>query len=180
MGVNKKPTKKEIDKVYVIVRYFMQKSRQAKRNDFTNKKVQKLLFYAQAWSLVLNKKPLFNEKFEAWVHGAAIPKVYRTYSKFGTNQIEEEIEVEEFGKILSEEEKDLLDNIWEVYGKYDADYLELLNHQEDPWQNARAGMPAGMASNAVIDEGVMREYYGEKLKRAKQAEKQKITPKPSI
>ena len=174
MATKPNPTK---DKVYIIAHYFMHKSRQEGKPGFTNKKLQKMLFYAQAWSLVLNDKPLFNEKFEAWVHGAAIPKVYRAYSKFGASQIDEDIKEEEF-KMLDNEEKALLDNIWEVYGKYDADYLELLNHQEEPWQKARADMPSGMASSAEISEDVMREYYGKRLKQAEKAEKN--TPKLSI
>ena len=35
----------------------------------TNLKLQKLLYYAQAWYLVLLNKPLFAEDFQAWAHG---------------------------------------------------------------------------------------------------------------
>ena len=166
MATKPNPTK---DKVYIIAHYFMHKSQQEGKRGFTNKKLQKMLFYAQAWSLVLNDRPLFDEKFEAWVHGAAIPKVYKAYSNYGFSEIDEVINVEEF-ESLGKEDRELLDNVWEVYGKYDADYLELLNHQEEPWQKARAGMPPGMASNAEISEDAMREYYGKKLQSTKEKE----------
>ena len=160
-------TTQAIDKrVYIVAHYFMKKSRDEKRGDFTNKKLQKLLFYAQAWSLVLRKKKLFDAKFKAWVHGAAIPDVYRTYSKYGFKPIDEEINEAEFEQ-LSSEEKEVLDSVWNVYGKYDGDYLEILNHEEEPWQRARAGMPDGMRSDADIDEKIMREYYDKKLRDAR-------------
>ena len=38
-------------------------------------KVQKLLYYIQAWSLSILDKPLFDGDFEAWVHGP----VYKRY-----------------------------------------------------------------------------------------------------
>ena len=44
-----------------------------------NLKLQKLLFYSQAVSLVINEKALFNEPIEAWDYGPVIRKVYNTY-----------------------------------------------------------------------------------------------------
>lgn len=164
---------KKQDKVFVVLRYFLHKSKQDKRKDFTNKKAQKLLFYAQAWSLVLRNERLFDEEFQAWVHGAAIPKVYQQYSDFGFNPIDEDVDSSEFSD-LTKEEIELLDDVWRVYGKYDADYLELLNHQEKPWQKARAGMPEGMASCAIIKENDMKEYYGEKIQELQKEKKIKF------
>ena len=34
-----------------------------------NLKLQKLLYYVQAWSYGINKKPMFDGEFEAWIHG---------------------------------------------------------------------------------------------------------------
>ena len=42
----------------------------------SNLKLQKLLYYAQAWYLALHNEPLFPESIEAWVHGPAVPPVY--------------------------------------------------------------------------------------------------------
>lgn len=150
------------DKKIVIAHYFMAKSKKSGRKDFTNKKLQKLIFYAQAWNLVFNNEKIINDKFEAWIHGAAIPSLYRHYKKFGFSQIDEKYEDEEFDT-LTEKEKTLLDEIWEVYGKYDADYLELLNHSEEPWQKARQNSTPFEPSRAVISEKDMKSYYGDKL-----------------
>lgn len=153
------------DKKIVIAHYFMEKSRQDKRDDFTNKKLQKLLFYTQAWSLVLNNKKIIPEHFEAWIHGAAIPSLYGRYKKFGFQQITEEYDTDEF-EILTAPEKLLLDEVWEVYGKYDPDYLEELNHSEQPWQEARRNTSPLESSRATISEDDMKAYYAEKLKKA--------------
>ena len=59
-----------------------------KRNSSVdNLKLQKLLYYAQAWHLVFRGKPLFRERIEAWVHGPVVPLIYREYRKYGYLQI---------------------------------------------------------------------------------------------
>lgn len=150
------------DKKVVIAHYLMAKNSAEKRKGFTNKKLQKLMFYSQAWSLVLNDRKLIDDKFEAWVHGAAIPSLYGRYKQYGFGEIQDDFDESEFAS-LSESEKKLLDMVWSVYGKYDADYLELLNHSEEPWQKARQNLSPFESSNAEISEEDMKRYYGEKL-----------------
>lgn len=152
------------DRVFVIAHYFMTKSKQSGRKDLTNKKLQKLLYYSQAWSLVLENKKLFQDDFEAWIHGPAIPRVYRRYKNFGFNPIEEKFNSNEFTS-LSDEEKTLLDQIWKIYGKYDANYLEVLTHSEEPWQAARQETESYESSSHTISPQSMRKYYGQKLKK---------------
>ena len=38
--------------------------------------LQKLIYYSQAWSLVWDECPLFEEPIEAWVSGPVIPALY--------------------------------------------------------------------------------------------------------
>lgn len=42
-------------------------------------KLQKLVYYAQVWSLALFDKPLFDEDFEAWTYGPALPSLYQRF-----------------------------------------------------------------------------------------------------
>ena len=44
--------------------------------DMTAMKLQKLVYYTQAWSLVWDDKPLFEEKIEAWANGPVIRELY--------------------------------------------------------------------------------------------------------
>jgi len=60
-----------------------------------------------------------------------------------------------------------LDEVWKVYGKYDAEYLEELTHNEYPWQKAREGLNSAVVSSNIITHDSMKNYYRERLKDAK-------------
>lgn len=148
-------------KVFVIADYFIFKNNKEKIG-LTNKKLQKLLYYAQAWNLVFNNKKIFDESIEAWVHGPAIPIVYSKYKGFGFNNIVEKIDDAEFTR-LSATEKKLLDGIWKIYGRYDADYLEMLSHNEEPWITARNQVQPYETSTNIITSESMKSYYGRQI-----------------
>lgn len=152
-------------KSLVIAEYFINKSQMAGKA-ITNKKVQKLLYYAQAWSLVFSGKKIFDDQIEAWVHGPAIPSIYFEFKKFGFGNISITINEGDFAD-LSDEEGRLLDNVWNAYGKFDADYLELLTHNEEPWQMARGGCTVDEYCNNEINTDLMKEYYGRRLEEIK-------------
>lgn len=155
------------DKVFQIANYFIKKAQEDKK-ELSNKKLQKLLYYSQAWNYTLSDQKLFDEKIEAWVHGPAIRAVYRKFSEFGWQDLASRITVSENDVSgISSDEQELLDKIWEVYGKYDANYLEMLTHSEDPWQEARKGLEPYQASDKAITLTSMKRYYGQKRQEAK-------------
>lgn len=148
----------------LIADFYIWKS--AKENKpITNKKLQKLLYYAQAWYLVLENKPLFREDIEAWVHGPTVRDVYFTYKDCGYGPITKEVNDDIVNEL--KEQKAVLEGVWNVYGKFDADYLEELTHNEEPWQKAREGLEGHIASSNLIDPILMKKYYSEKLKRSR-------------
>lgn len=153
-GQNK--TMKALD----VGKYFILLSNQGNK-PITNKKLQKLVYYAQAWSLVLNNKKLFNEPIEAWVHGPAVRSLYVQYKNYGFNSITEQ--VDEGSIKISDEDKKLLDEVWKVYGKLDAGYLEMLTHSEKPWQDARDGLQSSENSDNEITPKAMKSFYSAKL-----------------
>ena len=144
-----------------VAEYFIDKANKEKK-PITNKKLQKLLYYAQVWSLVVNKEKLFSERIEAWVHGPAVPVVYKKFRAFEFNPII--LDTVDISFDFSKKQEELLENIWSVYGKYDAQYLEALAHSELPWQEARKDLPASESSNNVINLTTARKFYGGKLK----------------
>ena len=159
----------ETEKVFQICNYFIKKAK-ANGEVITNKKVQKLLYYAQAWSVTLRDKTLFDEPVEAWVHGPAIKKVYDRFSQFGRDDIASQYSVAQLVTTdIDEDENELLKVIWDNYGKYTAEDLEMLAHSESPWQKARAGVEPYMASTNEITIGSMKEFYGQKARQASQA-----------
>jgi uncharacterized phage-associated protein len=102
----------------------------------TNLKLQKLVYYAQAWHLAIKKKPLFSDRIEAWVHGPVVPPVYVRFKKFGWNPITCTITAPTFINGTAKH----LESVFSVYGHYSAWDLERMTHQEDPWIMARLGL----------------------------------------
>lgn len=126
----------------------------------SNLKLQKLVYYAQAWHLAINDVPLFEEDFQAWIHGPVIPTLYQKYKTFGWRPI-----IEDVNPILSEAIQDFLNEVAEEYFACDAYELEQMTHAEVPWNRARGDIPPDAHSNAVIKKEWMKEYYGSRVKK---------------
>ena len=155
------------DRAQLVAQYFVWKNQvEPKTTGLDKLKLQKLLYYAQAWNLVFNGKTLFSNNIEAWVHGPAIADIYQTYKNFDFVHPSVRLSNDDF-KSFSVEERKILDDIWDVYGKYDGSYLESLTHSELPWQEARSGMSSVEPSQNIISTQRMKEYYGEKFERSK-------------
>ena len=103
--------------------------------DLSNKKLQKLLYYVQAWTLVFYNKKAFNDDIEAWVHGPAVASVYRLYRDFAYNPIP--LTMANSIDDIDDDISSVVNDVIRVYGKFDANYLEALTHAEEPWQTAR-------------------------------------------
>jgi len=151
-------------KVMDVANYFIHLSNQSK-STISNKKLQKLVYYAQVWSLVLNDEKLFSERIEAWVHGPAIPVVYKKFKGFEFNPIM--IDTSKLAFVFTSKQKKLLDSIWSIYGKHTAGYLEALTHSELPWQEARKDVSASEASSNIISLKTAKQFYAGKLEESR-------------
>lgn len=132
----------------------------------THLKLQKLVYYAQAWSLVFLGRPLFNGEFEAWAHGPVNRNLYGIYRDQGWQSIEPLYELDMSrapSDVFSRDELDVLDQVWEIYGDYDAKYLERVTHQERPWIEARGDTLPGGYCDTVISQKTMSEFYSRLL-----------------
>lgn len=147
-----------------VANYFISISNKEEK-PITNKKLQKLVYYAQVWHIVLHNRKLFSENFEAWVHGPVVPELYEKFKVFEAEPIV--IDDSKLKLSFNKKQKDFLQNIWEVYGKLDAEYLEALIHSELPWQEAREGLSSGESSQNKINLKTAKEYYARKLKKNK-------------
>lgn len=135
--------------------------------NITNKKLQKLVYYAYSWYLVLNNEStekldlkLFENKFEAWVHGVVYPYLYDEYKVYGSGIIPEYT-----GKLpqFSDDDLDILNQVVEVYGNYTGNELESICHQESPWKNARGNLSTYDPSNAPIKDNDIFLCYSSRL-----------------
>ncbi len=130
----------------------------------TNLKLQKLVYYAQAWYLANYLKPLFDSDFEAWVHGPAIPELYHKYKSFAYRPIESDVKLREVKKTFDKDTLKFLDEVISVYMPYGAYQLELMVHREVPWSDAREGYTPIERCNIIIKKETMREFYAKRLK----------------
>ena len=133
----------------------------------TNLKIQKILYYAYVWYLVLRKKRCFNEKFQAWPIGPVLPSVYKKLKQFGTYPISDKIigikDEDDLTKLkeelLGKELINIIDQTYEKYGQMTAFELVTRTHNEFPWKNARRGLkPTEKTENEILDKDII-EYY---------------------
>lgn len=128
----------------------------ARKGEMSAMKLQKLAYYSQAWSLVWDEEPLFENKFEAWANGPVSPTLY---------ELHRGIFVVDAGMVkgnpneLTVDQKETVDGVLEFYGAHSAQWLSDLTHKEDPWKDARGDLPPMARSNAVITTAAMHEYY---------------------
>jgi uncharacterized phage-associated protein len=123
----------------------------------TAMKLQKLVYYAQAWSLVWEEGPLFGEPIEAWANGPVCPALYRAHQgryTVGRGDIPGNPDA------LNDAARETIDVVLEFYGSKSAQWLSDLSHTEDPWREARRGLAPGQRGNAEITHAAMAEYYG--------------------
>jgi uncharacterized phage-associated protein len=118
-------------------------------NDISNLKLQKLVYYSQAWHLALFGTVLFPDPIEAWVHGPVIRGVFTKY-KYGN------LEPARFDLAADSH----LVDVFDAYGNFAGSQLERMTHSEKPWIEARAGLAADAPSKNVIRVDTMREFYG--------------------
>jgi uncharacterized phage-associated protein len=98
----------------------------------SNLKIQKLLYYAQGFSLALHQKPLFEEKIIAWQYGPVVEEVYQELREFSNGAIPQP---ENYSiDFLNEDEIDLLKEVYDVYGQFSATKLVEMTHDEAPWK----------------------------------------------
>ena len=139
--------------VYDVAQYILEQ-----KSEITAIKLQKLVYYCQAWALVWIDGPLFPDSIEAWANGPVVPALYlkhRTQYNVTPN--------EQIGKSgnLNEIEKKVIDSILAYYGDKTAHYLVELTHLEYPWKQTRtdAGVFPGERCDAVIPHAYMADYY---------------------
>lgn len=118
-------------------------------------KLQKLVYYSQAWSLVWDEKPLFEEDIEAWANGPVVRELFDYHR--GIYQISSVMTGNP--RLLNQEQRDTVDAVLDYYGDKTAQWLIELSHNEDPWIEARRGLPTMERGDRVMRLDAIAEYY---------------------
>ena len=119
----------------------------------TNLKLQKLLYYAQAWHMVNFNQRLFSEGIEAWVFGPVVPSIYRKYKRHEGMPIPYKIKGDEHEPFTGKQLR-FLESLFETYNSFSATALVNMTHNEDPWKDAYA-----KGQNTEIAVSAMNKYY---------------------
>lgn len=135
-----------------VAKYFLYIAEANDDQEMSNLRLQKLLYYAQGFHLALHDKVLFPERIMKWEHGPVVPEVYHAYKRYGNTPIPfTEVEIDQF----DQQAKDVLDEVYVVYGQYSASALRNMTHREPPWLEAD--------DNAALTARSMKDYFKTQL-----------------
>lgn len=129
------------------------------KGSMTTMKLQKLCYYSQAWSLVWDEEPLFDEDFEAWANGPVCRKLFDAHK--GVFKLSKGF-FDEYGSAanLTNKQKDTINEVLDYYGGWEPQELSGLTHRENPWLDARKNIPFGENCDETISKEAMQQYYG--------------------
>ena len=147
------------DKMLRVISYVFERL-----EEVTPLMLQKLLYFIQGISYALNKRPMFYENCQAWVHGPVYSEVYDMFRDFKYNPIEDArfAIFEGTEDALTEEERRVIDLVVDTFGEYSGKVLERITHKELPWKLARKGYADTIPSNETILKENIEKYYTEK------------------
>ncbi len=136
--------------VFDVAKYILESQK-----PMTTMKLQKLVYYCQAWSLVWDDEPLFTEEIEAWANGPIVRELFCEHrGQFMISKLEQ-------GNIgvLNPNQIDTINTVLSYYGDKSSQWLSNLTHSEAPWRDAREGLSDSERGSRVISHGSMAEYY---------------------
>jgi len=110
------------------------------KNDMTEMKMHKLLYFAQKRHYKNFGEWLFEEDFEGWVHGPVNRQVRNSFSLLP------EVKPDE----LTLEEEYTIREIVHEYGKYSASTLRFFSHQDYAYKQSRAGLKPDERGERII------------------------------
>jgi uncharacterized phage-associated protein len=121
-------------------------------------KLQKLVYYCQAWSLAWDDAPLFPEEIEAWANGPVSPILFDKFR--GLYNIPDTSKVGD-SEAMTSVQRETMDIVLDFYGDKTSHWLVELTHLEEPWKNARTRAKAspGKICHEAITHAEMAEFY---------------------
>lgn len=140
-------------------------------------KLQKLLYYAQAWWLAFKDEPLFREEIYAWPWGPVVPNIYSEFRKFGRRPIigDRATELVKVGKNFLDyrvktpdpppkDVSDFLNAIWDSHKTLTGVQLSNATHAPgEPWTLVK-DQYGELDSKPLIPNDLIRDVFKNKIK----------------
>ncbi len=139
--------------VYDVAKYILKQM-----GSVTTMKLEKLVYYCQAWSLGWDEVPLFDEDFEAWANGPVCPDLFNKHRGFFV--VDEALFNDREDYTFTKTELETIHAVLKYYGDKEPQWLSELTHNEDPWKSARHGCSPGTNCSNIITKESMQSYYG--------------------
>lgn len=148
-------------KVSAVANEFLDKS-----EEISVLKLVKLCYIAQGFSLAIFNRPIFDDdRIEAWKYGPVIPSIYHEFKYFGKNNINKKSKflaidngfdfIEEIPKLTDENDKKIVQIVWNMYSKYSAGELIDMTHKKGtPWD-----IVYRQSKNEIIPNQLIQKYY---------------------
>ena len=164
-------------------------------------KAIKLVYFAHAWYLGFEKKPLLTESIEAWKYGAVIPSLYDSLKIYGGGKIaypifkdskynkyfwdiivqkplnisDGDLKKDMISYSLDSREEEIINAVWNVYKNKTAIELSNIMHQPGtPW--SEIWKDGNCPDHAVIPNELIQNYYVQKIERIKNSESMQKDP----
>lgn len=119
-------------------------------------KIQKLLYFSEAWNQFFTNKELFKENIEAWSSGPVVPSVFYSLKEFNSKDSLEELTE---GQELKKDVIELLEDVYETYANISDEALTQYVQRELPWIEARIGFEIEERCHNVIPKNKIKNYF---------------------
>lgn len=128
--------------------------RELSGNTLTPLQLLKLVYIAHGWSFPIRNAGLIGEKVEAWQYGPVIPSLYHALKDFRADPVTRSVPGAKL-IALSPDEANLVDKVYDVYGKYSGGQLSAMTHRHGtPWHLAWQ-----RGKNSRIDDQMISDHY---------------------
>ena len=131
------------------------------------RKLGKLTYYCQAWSLGWYGRPLFSNEFQAWADGPVEPDLYRENKYLRSEKNSTELPGADVRTIGDDEER-IIEAVIAFYAHKTSRELTELTLSERPWIVAHGQMGPDAKTDEPISQLEMKKFYA--LQEARGAE----------
>jgi uncharacterized phage-associated protein len=138
--------------VHDVARYILKQ-----QGSISTWKLQKLVYYSQAWHYVWEDERLFPEQIQAWADGPVCPVLYAEHK--GKYTIGPGAYKHGAIRNLTDSQRGSIEAVLDFYGDKSGHWLSELTHKEAPWQEARAGLDKNERGHSQITLEAMGKYY---------------------
>lgn len=130
-------------------------------------KIQKILFYIQAYHLAYFDEPIIDDEFQAWVHGPVSRKIYNSAKDLSILHTELKFVLDDgetppeniVNETLNSSQIELVNDVIDELKGLSGLQLENMTHSEDPWIYARRGYEPGQRCEVIIQKEMIRDFY---------------------